>query len=857
MTAKSIFDSNIQNRHILRRMLAHLFCIFLFIGVSATNNVQAGADPTLFPRPAAIDPAVKFWVKVFSKIDTKHGYIHDDWNLNVIYEEFHLSTKYSRKKNKKRIKAAKKRYKRILLKLAKGKRTGLNKEERRILNLWPKDVSNKTLRRATKRIRFQLGQSNKFVDGLKRSGAWRSYILANLKKKGLPREIAALPHVESSFNPKAYSSVGAAGLWQFTRSTGRRYMRVDHVVDERMDPFKASIAAAQLLENNYAVTGTWPLAMTAYNHGAAGMRRAARQVGSKDIDKIIFRYKSRSFKFASRNFYTAFLAVNDIQDDLESYFGKVIVNAPVKDKIITVPAYMSVKSLSKALGLSKKELKRKNPALRPAVWNNTKYVPKGYKLRVTPGSVRKDPKKALLQVASNKRFKKQKPDAYHRVRRGQTLSTIAARYGVRVRDIASINNIRRRNRIRIGQVLRLPQSGKRYTATKLAKANGNKKSNNYKKRLNRDGFYKVRRGDSIYKIAKRFRIKQKQLLALNGLKRRKPIYPGQMLLVNPKKQKKVAPVTIAKLDVNKTSKVANSKPTQVVTASTQATSTEANSSSDNQTEKNEQALNLISTKISTDIDAKAEQNTKSEEALISHLPAVAEAKMATNNEIEQPVPLKAPPTVTVVKQSNLFQIPIEVEVNAENDSANDNPPTSTPGNASTGVGKATESEIEALETAAMQEKIAALFADPSDYSVSANKTIEIQASETLGHYAEWLGLRASRLRRINKMRFRTPVVVGQRLKLDFRKVPMVEFEKQRLEYHKSLQETYFEKFQITGTDKHKVRRGESLWKLAKRKYKIPIWLLRQYNPDLAFKKVKAGMYITFPSVIKRRPNSSS
>ena len=124
-------------------------------------------------------------------------------------------------------------------------------------------------------------------------------------------------------------------------------------------------------------------------------------------------------------------------------------------------------------------LKRKNPALRPAVWNNTKYIPKGYKLRLKNGTVTASLKKALLQVASNKRFSKQKPDAYHRVRRGQTLSTIAARYGVKVRDIASVNNIRKRNRIRVGQVLRLPQSGKRYASTKLAKVS-KKKSRNKK-----------------------------------------------------------------------------------------------------------------------------------------------------------------------------------------------------------------------------------------------------------------------------------------------------------------------------------------------------------------------------------------
>ena len=850
--------SAIFTRFTMMRLASILLFASLLTGL---NTAQAGADPKLFPRPAGIDPAVKFWVKVFTDADTKSGYIHDNWNLDVIYEKYVMSKKYTRKQNRKRIKAAKNRYRQILSTLAKGKRKGLSKEEKRVLNLWPKGVKNSTLRKAKNRIRFQLGQADKFVAGLKRSGAWRGHILANLKKMGLPTEIAALPHVESSFNPKAYSSVGAAGLWQFTRSTGRRFMRVDHVVDERMDPFKASIAAAQLLENNYAVTGTWPLAITAYNHGAGGMRNATRQVGSKNIDKIIKRYKSRSFKFASRNFYTAFLAVNDIQDDYEKYFGPVTVNAPVKDEIVRVPAYMPVKALTKALGISKKELKRKNPALRPAVWNNTKYVPKGYKLRITPGSAKSSPKKALVKIASANGYKKQKPDAYHRVRRGQTLSTIAARYGVRVKDIASINNIRKRNRIRVGQVLRLPQSGKRYASTKLAKADIKKTSKKKRRthKANKDGYYKVRRGDNIYKIAKRFKIKQKQLLALNNLNRRKPIYPGQLLLVakQPAKTKKTpvtrpaeaGPVVVASLD--KTTK----STTNAIRTPTEKTLTEEapkQVSTAVQTSTTDGMLDLISENIddksmTTASEKPSEAPTKSvENILASHTPAVDVENETIAAEINNPVSLENPPKVAVTKQNNVFQLPIETGI-----------ATTVAQQVSQSGEESKTPSAEAQATAEMQEQVAALFADPSDYSVAVNKTIEIQASETLGHYAEWLGIRASRLRKINRMRYRTPVVVGQRIKLYFRIVSMTEFEKQRLEYHQSLQETYFEQYQITGTDKHKVRRGESLWKLAKRRYNIPVWLLRQYNPDLAFNKVQVGMYITFPSVVKRRPNNTA
>ena len=149
----------------------------------------------------------------------------------------------------------------------------------RSLTLWGADASRARLLEAAEWVRFQLGQADRFREGLERSGRWESHIARTFAELGLPPELAALPHVESSFTPTAYSKVGASGLWQFMRSTGRLYMRVDDTVDERLDPFRSTEAAAQLLANNYRALGTWPLAITAYNHGTAGMRRARDTMG--------------------------------------------------------------------------------------------------------------------------------------------------------------------------------------------------------------------------------------------------------------------------------------------------------------------------------------------------------------------------------------------------------------------------------------------------------------------------------------------------------------------------------------------------------------------------------------------------
>ena len=145
----------------------------------------------------------------------------------------------------------------------------LSEDDQHILDMWGTEGSPSRLLDATDEIRFQLGQSDRFRAGLIRSGAWETHIAETLANLGLPAELAVLPHVESSFNPAAYSKVGAAGLWQFMRSTGRRYMRIDNAVDDRLDPFRSTEAAAQLLSYNYRLLGSWPLAQRF-------LRRAAR-----------------------------------------------------------------------------------------------------------------------------------------------------------------------------------------------------------------------------------------------------------------------------------------------------------------------------------------------------------------------------------------------------------------------------------------------------------------------------------------------------------------------------------------------------------------------------------------------------
>jgi peptidoglycan lytic transglycosylase D len=158
-----------------------------------------------------------------------------------------------------------------------------------------------------------------------------------------------------------------------------------------------------------------------------------------------------------------------------------------------------------------------------------------------------------------------------------------------------------------------------------------------------------------------------------------------------------------------------------------------------------------------------------------------------------------------------------------------------------------DSDAEAdLDSNVLASTQAILAADPSDYSIADDDTIEVQAMETLGHYADWLEIRTQRLRDVNQMPFGEGVVVGQRIRLDLSRVDSKLFEQRRLAYQEQRQEAFFRANQITDIDDHVVRPGESVWVLAQRKYHVPVWLLRQYNPDVDLDRVRPGTVVKFP-----------
>lgn len=474
-------------------------------------------DSQAFPFPTSLQADVRFWSRVYTEVSTSEGFIHDNQFLNVVYERVSFSPGTSNKERQEIIKNKKEYFERILLDLAVSPNGRLaSARHRRVKAIWPAGTEGDEFRHAAKRLRFQLGQADRFKQGLVRSGRWLPYIKQELKQQGLPQELAALPHVESSFQSDAKSHAGAAGLWQFTRSTGRRFMRIDQVVDERLDPFLATRAAALLLKDNYEITSTWPLALTAYNHGAAGMRRAVEAVGSTDIDKIVREYKGRTFGFASRNFYNAFLAAHDIDQSPANYFGNIQREQPVLIHEIELPSYYTAGSLMTAFGVKNNIFKSLNPALQASIWSNSKYVPKGYRLRVPVEHTADHTKKLIAQISADDTASQQRPDISYRVKRGDSLSKIAQYYKVRVSDLTTLNGLRSQHHIYVGQRLKLPSSAKK----QLKGAH----------QTPPDAiFYHVKKGDRLSLIASKSGVAESDLLVLNKIKNKNHLMVGQTL----------------------------------------------------------------------------------------------------------------------------------------------------------------------------------------------------------------------------------------------------------------------------------------------------------------------------------------
>jgi membrane-bound lytic murein transglycosylase D len=380
--------------------LAPSTCLFaddlLFIGPPQATLAQSDAARVVsFPAsygPFKFDPKIEkrvsFWVNIYQKYHSWETVIHDVKYPWLVYSYIDTTNKPKGAVNieKARVSSLLRRVATKQKELAAKTRSRekLTAEEEKILQLFETHGLMAELSEASqlKRIRGQAGLRDAMEDALFVSGRYLPRMEKVFERFGLPTEIAYLPFVESGFNKRAMSKVGASGIWQFMPYTGKLYLRVDAEVDERNDPMRAAEAAARLMGGNFTALGTWPLAVTAYNHGTAGMARAAKEVGTTEISEIISKYESKSFGFASQNFYSCFLAALHVAKNSAQYLGEVPRAKKLEFDEFVMPDYVDLHVLLVKMEIEEPIFRELNPALTEEVYSGRRFIPVGYTIRV-------------------------------------------------------------------------------------------------------------------------------------------------------------------------------------------------------------------------------------------------------------------------------------------------------------------------------------------------------------------------------------------------------------------------------------------------------------------------------------------
>jgi membrane-bound lytic murein transglycosylase D len=722
-------------------LIIGILCVVFY----AVSGLSQDNDSTIFATPDILKDNVVFWKKIYTEVGLHEGVLHDmDYPL-VIFKKVSLD-QTSSWSNSRFTESQKIVISSCLKHIEMQPESTWTDEEKVYAKLYKDHAPEGAVAGAHNRVRFQLGQKERFRQGLERSTAYLDTIRCIFGQYHVPRRLAYLPHVESSFNAEAYSKVGAAGLWQFMRSTGKLFLKVNYLIDERRDPILATTAAAKLLLGNYQEIQSWPLAITAYNHGLGGMKRAVETTGSRDIAVVIKNYSSPSFQFASKNFYACFLAASDIAMRPDAYFSDLHFAKKVEFKNVKLPSFMKPSVISKYLNIQQDLLREFNPALRPVVFGQQKQLPAGYEIRVPLDVSLASAQKALAAIPDSLKSSEPERSDYYNVQSGDNLYSIASRFGVSITQLILENNITRKNRIYEGQVLRIPQS-------------------------------------------------------------RRPAEAGVGQL-----------------------------------ASAEAPQEPEGAVAEKNAEKSQSALEPTGPAIPP---ASAAPVPAPSVPWALAEPAPEAPPQPTPKKPEITIPVKKPPAPLppkpVVKQP---PVPVpespQMALKGLSDSLKeivlakaDTFPSSTEG-AKPSIAPKFDVDIYNLEVTLSP--------------VGNTAGITVSVDETIGHYADWLGVPTYRIRQLNRMGGRSDIRINRPLLIPADQPLLEKFVKARLEYHMAIEEDFWGRYKVVDLKQKTIQRGETLWDICNGQDLLPLWLFKKYNKQLDLGKLMPGAAAWIPVI---------
>lgn len=552
-----IFHSSLHSFKVIQNLFFVLrnvsLCFFLLISfdlqmVKAQESTsRAYLSSGKIYTPAGLEGKVEFWKLVFAKYGKDHRVFHNRQYPEVIYSvldfseyEAKLSGKPLMDAKLREVDREKDRIKTALRHLASGNKPR-NDFEKRIDQLYSGLKGNKRalMREGAddEKIRYQTGIKERFRDGLVRSGRYLRAIEHIFVEEGLPPELGRLPLVESSFDYTAYSSVGAAGIWQFMPATAKRYMKLTNHLDERRDPIIATRAAAKYLKNSYQNVNDWPLAVTSYNHGLSGVMRGIKQVGAVNLVKVIEGYNAKSFGFASSNFYAEFLAALYVEQNAEKYFPGIVREKSIEFEEILVSRAIKFSDMRKASNASVDILKELNRGFKPTIFENRVFIPAGTFVKVPYGRgarfVSQVPGSKIVTKSSKfKAHLYKAPVNFDRVEASSTISS-----EVEAVDTSSTSASSLPPALELGRELAPPRGASRpSSASASSGANSRSSSTSLSSNTSSNvssatSSHTVAKGETLSAISRKYGRSVQEIMSINGFKSAKDLKAGARIKI--------------------------------------------------------------------------------------------------------------------------------------------------------------------------------------------------------------------------------------------------------------------------------------------------------------------------------------
>lgn len=840
------------HRRVLLGPLLLLATVLMWPGAASAHHLVTKHQlkcNAAFPCPPALQRRVDFWIQVYSKWSSKEAILHDPDYPWKVYDVKKGQSCGGRKGNK-AINREKKKLEvelnKVAAKLEQKKRIR-GRRDTHLLELFP-DRSAAQIRRAAKRIRCQEGNKDRFRNALKRYRTYEDIVLRVLQDANLPEDIQYLPFVESLYNPKAYSRVGAAGMWQIMPKTARSLgLELNATLDERLDPEAASWGAARYLtdsrnrltaaarKHDPGITSSElsPFVITSYNYGVNGMRRAINKIGP-DYIAVLTRYKSRGFQVAVKNFYASFLAARYVAQNEKRYFGTLRGNPPLVYDTVILKRPTSIDRIYDVFGVDEDELRELNLGLTRFVWHGWRLIPQGYRLRLPLR--RDDWRQAVARLDALPQESLSRGVADYVVKKGDTACGIARAFQVKCNDLIMANGLNNKALIRVGQNLTIPGKSPERSTTQLVKASS----------------HRVVKGDTACEIAARYRVGCGELLAINGLGRSSVIRVGQEIAIPGRVKNEVA-VASAKYTVKSGDtacgiadkhgircesllKANGLKPnTLIFVGQTLELPTTASRKVASSSQRSVRQDGSQQSKPVTKIDYTVKRGD-SVCAIAARYGASCNTVLAMNNLGRKGVIV---PGQSLVVPSTKTPKPAKKAAKATT--------TSVAGTGTTAVravaGPTNNSPLDAVLDVAPQSV---------DRGGQIVYVIYVEPEETLGHYSDWLRLGTiSPIRELNALPLKRQLRVGEPLKLPVAdEAQLQDFANRRQEYHRVLVEEFKEHYEIVAVDDYTTRRGDSVWKLAQQ-FDLPLWVVMRYNPSLRLSPPVAGQSLRIPSVRER------